>query len=130
MKLKTLLFMLAFTFSLGVSAMVLQEEDPGTVYDAVFVSIASLVLAVPIIVEFLKDKLGLNGLVVQILSWVLGIALSFLGYFAGLGMFADMSILGTVLTGVGVGLVSNGVADTGIVEWLLTLIKFKKKSIE
>lgn len=119
-KLLLLVFLLASTSIFALTA----TQDPID-YSGFFVSITSLLVVIPIVTEFIKTNLGVTGLGTQILSWVIGLILAGVGYAFNLGMFAEMSILETVLTGAGISLVSNGVADTGIVEWLLSLLKKK-----
>lgn len=122
MKTKLLFLLLTlFTASLFASSLIQEDENP----TGFFASIATLLVIVPIVTEWAKTKLGLEGLGVQILSWSLGVLIAFAGFFLNLGMFADMTWLGTLATGVGLSLISNGIADTGIVTWLLSFIPKK-----
>jgi len=62
----------------------------------------------------------------QIVSWVLAIVVAFVGQIKGLGVFASTDVIWTVLNGLGVGLVANGIFDVGLVQSILEFIKAKK----
>jgi hypothetical protein len=62
----------------------------------------------------------------QIVSWVIAIAIAFVGQIKGIGMFVDTSILWTAANGLAVGLVANGIFDITIVQSVLEFIKAKK----
>lgn len=75
-----------------------------------------------------------KGWVKQLISWIVPVVLSVLGFCLGLGLFAGYGALTawtgwvyTILTGVGVGLISNGLYDiSGVqkaLDWITDLIK-------
>jgi len=95
-----------------------------------FETFAALVAIIPIVVEILKGLFKpAPGLWTQVFSWVVGMLLTFgvwlLGNFAGIGFLVNVPWWLMLLNGFGACLASNGVFDTGLVEWLLGL--FKKK---
>lgn len=63
----------------------------------------------------------------QVISWVIAILLAFVGQAKMLGIFADTNILYTILNGVGVGLIANGIFDVTIVQSILSFIGAAKK---
>lgn len=67
-----------------------------------------------------------SGTIKQIVSWVVGVALAFVGSAKGLGIVADTNIVFTLLNGVAIGLVSNGIFDITLVQSVLEFIKAKK----
>lgn len=75
-----------------------------------------------------------KGWVKQLISWIVPVVLSVLGFCLGLGLFAGYGALTawtgwvyTILTGFGVGLISNGLYDiSGVqkaLDWITDLIK-------
>lgn len=88
-----------------------------------------IVLAIPFITEFLKKILGKTknspNIIVQALSWVVGVFLMVICQLAGLPILQDVSILTAMLYGLFAALCANGIADTKIIQWFLSL--FKKK---
>ena len=100
---------------------------------ATFGSIAAMnVFIVELIVKTFKiEKSWLK----QLVSWVIPIAVSIVGFVLNLGMFSQFGGLGewqgwvyTVLVGLGMGLTSNGIFDIELVKSLLNAIHnlFKK----
>ena len=100
---------------------------------ATFGSIAAMnVFIVELIVKTFKiEKSWLK----QLVSWVIPIAVSIVGFVLNLGMFAQFGGLAewqgwvyTVLVGLGMGLTSNGIFDIELVKSLLNAIHnlFKK----
>jgi len=75
------------------------------------------------------SKMYFSVKVVQILSWVIGIAFGFLAYLLGYGIFAENLYLALV-TGFLASLAANGVYDSQWIEAILNVIKnfFKPKS--
>ncbi len=66
-----------------------------------------------------------SGTWAQIQSWavsvVIGISCSWLGF----GIFKDVSIMGGILYGVLIGLISNGIFDMALVKKILEMIKLR-----
>lgn len=88
-----------------------------------------IVLVIPFITEFLKKILGKTknspNIIVQALSWIVGVVLMVVCQLLGLSILQDVSILTTMLYGLFVALCANGIADTKIIQSFLSL--FKKK---
>jgi hypothetical protein len=61
----------------------------------------------------------------QVISWALGIVLALLANAINIGFLAEETWLMTVLTGLGVGLVSNGIFDAAFVKAILEFIGLK-----
>lgn len=97
-------------------------------YAETFASLAAIVAAVPVVTELLKGFFPkLPPIAVQVLSWVVGAALCMFGWWQELGFLAGQQWYIALLYGLGSGLCANGIADTGLVDWLIGLFKNKKK---
>lgn len=88
-----------------------------------------IVLAIPFITEFLKKILGKTknspNIIVQALSWIVGVVLMVVCQLVGLSILQDVSVLTAMLYGLFAALCANGLADTKIIQSFLLL--FKKK---
>lgn len=88
-----------------------------------------IVLVILFITEFLKKILGKTknspNIIVQALSWIVGAFLMVICQLAGLSILQDVSILTAMLYGLFAALCANGITDTKIIQWFLSL--FKKK---
>jgi len=62
----------------------------------------------------------------QVMAWVVSIAIAFVGAYLGMGLANGLSILWTVITGVAVGLVANGLFDVTLIQSLLIILKAHK----
>lgn len=71
-----------------------------------------------------------NSTIKQIVSWVVAIALAFVGMWKGIGMFSSLSIGWTIVSGLAVGLVANGIFDVALVQSILEFIKAKKPATQ
>lgn len=67
-----------------------------------------------------------DGWKAQLLSWVVSIGLAFAGSWKGLGLFAETDVLWTILNGLGVGLIANGIYSADLVKTILEFIKARK----
>lgn len=85
-------------------------------------SFAALALALPLVVDFFKLKLKLQGLTLQILSWGIGVIIGFIAWWLNIGIFAGLVWWQVLAVGVGASLAANGVADTGIIRTILSFI--------
>lgn len=65
----------------------------------------------------------------QWVSYVISMALCFIGYSKGLGMFATLSLSDTIMDGVSFGLVANGVSTLPFVQAIMVFIKAKKAPV-
>jgi len=90
-----------------------------------FVSLAALAAVVLPITEFIKRLLGTFGSWTVVLSWVVAIGLSFVGWWLNLGMFEGLKIIWVVIYGIAAGMVSNSVFDIGLVNLILRTLGLK-----
>jgi hypothetical protein len=83
-----------------------------------FLTIGAVFAAVYAITNLVKEHIPGAA---QVLSWVLGIAFSMLGWYLDIGIFTDMTWWFAAITGFIVSLSANGVFDNGWLEtaWLL-----------
>lgn len=87
-----------------------------------------------VVTEMINSTLGIKASwLKQLISWLCPMLLSVLGFVFGLGMFSAYgtitSVSGwiyTVLTGVGLGLTSNGIYD---IEWVQNIMKNIKELV-
>ena len=91
-----------------------------------FGSLAAVVGVVMLVSGWLKTHLiKVDGWKAQVMTWVVAGILAFVGQWQDLGLFADLSPLMTVLNGVAIGLVANGVYSLEVVQQVLELVKAK-----
>lgn len=96
-------------------------------YSSAFGSLAALVAMIPVIVEAVKGLLPkLPRLVTQLTAWVVGVGLCLFGWWQGLGFLDGVEWYVALLYGLGSGLAANGIADTGLIDWLIGLLKRKR----
>lgn len=107
-----------------------------TSFVEIFATIAAMVGAVTLVTNWIVELFKANGTWKQIIAWVLSILISVVGMIGGYGMFEVFTTLPvwegwtfTVLTGLGVGLASNGLYDVPYVQKLLESIMFIIKTI-
>jgi hypothetical protein len=62
----------------------------------------------------------------QFVSWVLAMAMAFVGMLFDLGLFADMTVAVTAAHGFGIGLAANGIFDVSVIEGALGRLSGKK----
>ena len=83
---------------------------------------------VPVIVEairgFWKDMPGWAGMA---LNWVLGIGICMFGWWQELGFLAGLDWTVALMYGIGAGIAASGFAETGLIQWLISLFARKKK---
>ena len=87
-----------------------------------------------VVTEMINTTLGIKASwLKQLISWLCPMLLSVLGFVFGLGMFGAYgtitSVSGwiyTVLTGIGLGLTSNGIYD---IEWVQNIMKNIKELV-
>ena len=106
-----------------------QEASQLPEYGFGFETFAALVAIIPVVVEFFKQMFFSNasGLVKQIISWVLGVLVTAVGWFLGLGFLAGMEWWMMLLYGIGASLAANGVFNIGLITWALELLGIKQK---
>lgn len=115
---KKLVLLVLAMFAIVISAMAQSPEMVAV--NEYFGSIATLVALVPLITQFPKKWFNLQGIWIQVVSWLISVALAFIGWGFGLGMFVEITVWWHVLAvGVGVGLAANGVFDISYVRMFL-----------
>lgn len=123
--------MLSFTVCLPVLALTVPEVAVETTgdYDAVFLSLSAIVAVIPLIVEIVKGFFpSMEGIVTQIVSWVVGVGITMFGWWQHLGFLDGIEWYIALLYGLGSGLAANGIADTGLIEWVIGLFRRKSKA--
>lgn len=106
-----------------------QGTDPVTgteMFAAFFASLGTLAAINPIVTGWISTHVT-GGKCVQVLSWVVAIALSYAAWGMKWGMFANFDAVWTGLFGLGAGLVSNGIADIKWVQAALEAIAARTK---
>lgn len=86
-----------------------------------FVSLSVFAPLVVIITEFIKANIKIENN--QLLSWIVSVLLSAVGWFLQLGMFAGVAWYWIFIYGLSSGLVANGIFDISIVQAILNLFK-------
>ena len=136
--------MLFMMLMLGtVSAVMAQGADvPATDYDAMIGTFAGFVGGVVVLTEGLKGLFpNMKGWVTQLVSWCVGWVTQLVSWCVGLvcamllwwldaGFVSDVSWDIALLYGFGASLVANGVADTGLVQWVIGLFRKKREEAE
>ena len=88
-----------------------------------------IILLIPFITEFLKKVLGKTkhtaNILVQAISWIVGVFSMIIAQVSGLQILQDVSIFTAMLYGLFAAFCANGIADTKIIQTFLLL--FKKK---
>ena len=121
-------FLLFFVLILGfVSATFAQTGTvPEVDYSAMITTFAGFVGGVVLLTEGIKALFPkMQGLATQIVSWCVGIVAAMLLWWLDAGFVADATWYIALCYGFGASLVSNGVADTGFVQWLIGLFAGK-----
>ena len=122
---------LFFVLMLGfVSASFAQTGDVSTSmdYDSMIATFAGFAGCVVLLTEGIKALFPkMEGLVTQIVSWTVSLAAAMLLWWLDAGFVADVEWYIALLYG-GASLVANGIADTGLVQWLIGLITKKTES--
>ena len=121
-------FLLFFVLMLGfVSATFAQTVTvPEVDYNSMIATFAGFVGGVVLLIEGIKTLFPkMEGLTTQIVSWCVGIAAAVLLWWLDVGFVSGMTWYMALLYGLGSSLVANGVADTGLIQWLLGLFADK-----
>lgn len=71
-------------------------------------------------ISFLKEA---SGTAKQLVSWVVSLGVVFIGQAKGVGLLAGTDTLWTIITGIAVGLIANGIFDVKLVQSILSFIK-------
>jgi hypothetical protein len=62
----------------------------------------------------------------QVTAWAVSIAVAFVSAYLGVGVATGLNILWTVINGLAVGLVANGLFDVALVQSVLIMLKARK----
>lgn len=118
----------AIMLLLSIPVMAQTDTSSGTDFGAVFGSFAALVAAIPVVVELIKKLLPkMPSWLTQTVSWVIGIAMTMFGWFMHLGFLDGLPWYIALAYGFGASLAANGIADTGLVQWIIGLFSRKTK---
>ena len=108
----------------------LHAQDSGSpdasVFDNIYLSLACLAAGIVLVTEMaLKLLPGAGGPVKQIVSWAIGIAITLIGWRLDAGFLSGLAWYIALLYALAASLIANGVADTGLVQWLIGLLSPK-----
>lgn len=91
-------------------------------------ALAAIVAGVPVIVEAIRGFWkSMPGWVSMALNWVLGVGICMFGWWQDLGFLADLDWQIALMYGIGAGIAASGFAETGLIQWLISLFTRKKK---
>jgi hypothetical protein len=134
---KLILLFFALFIGAGVFAQEVVPDDPaipGLSFEGIFGTFAALVAAIPVIVQILRNVIfkTASGLVMQVISWIIGLLVALAGWYFKLGFLDGISVWMALAYGAGACLAANGIFDTGIVsliiDSLFKLFKTKKEA--
>jgi hypothetical protein len=92
--------------------------------DIIF-DIAVFAALVTVISGYLTKLTKVGGTWAQVQAWVVSIALGFVAGYFGISIYAGLSWVPTVVWGMFVGLIANGLFDLSIIKKFLVAIKAK-----
>lgn len=126
-------FLLFFVLMLAfVSVTFAQTGETSDVnYDNMIATFAGFTGCVVLLTEGIKAIFPkMQGLATQIVSWLVGLVATMLLWWLDAGFVEGVTWYIALLYGFGASLVSNGIADTGLVQWIIGLISKKADSKE
>lgn len=115
---------LAGVYAAGIVAEEVFDQKGIEVY---FYSVAALAGLVITATEFLKRMFNSSGGWTEFLSWFVGVALAFVGWFFKIGIFEDISVYWVVGYGFAAGLIANNIFDSNFIESVINAFKGIKK---
>lgn len=122
--------MLFFTLMLATASAVMARGADVAVadYDAMIGTFAGFAAGVVVLTEGLKGLFpNMKGWLTQVVSWCMGLVCVMLLWWLDAGFVSGTSWEIALLYGFGASLVANGVADTGLVQWLIGLFCQRRK---
>ena len=127
---RIMLFMMLMLVT--VSAVMAQVVDvPATDYEAMISTFGGFIGGVVVLTEGLKGLFPqMKGWVTQLMSWCVGLVCVMLLWGRDAGFVSDVRWDIALLYGFGASLVANGVADTGLVQWVIGLFRKKREEAE
>ena len=94
-----------------------------------FFSYAGLVLLIQILTGWILKTVPMLGKTLkQVTSWVVAVGVAYIGNLYGYGLFAGASMIETIATGVGLGMVANYLYDAKTLESILSIFFANKKA--
>ena len=114
------LFLALATFAATEDAGVLPKFNIATF----FTTLAVFAGTVPVVTQFILRYI--NTKYDQVISWVVAIALAFIGWIFKLGIFEGLAWYWIIIYGAAAGLISNGIFDIPVINAILNLIPKKK----
>ena len=104
---------------------------PATDYEAMIITFGGFIGGVVVLTEGLKGLFPqMKGWVTQLTSWCVGLVCVMLLWWLDAGFVSDVRWDIALLYGFGASLVANGVADTGLVQWVIGLFRKKREEAE
>ena len=109
--------------------MALAQESGATIDPNVagyFANLVGIAALVTLVFSFIKKWFKLTGILAQVLSWILALAVCYAGWIFKLGIFETVTQwFVPAIYGIAVGLVSNGIFDIEFVKAILRLFKLE-----
>ncbi len=88
-----------------------------------FLNLAAIVAATVTVTEFIKNLIGTDNFASQAVSWLTGIVITMIGWWAGFGFLAEVEVwYSALLWGIGASLAANGVFDVPIIKEVIKAI--------
>ena len=126
-----ILFVLLALYAMVIPVMAqagVSGTDEEIVYEDIFASLAAIVAGVPVIVEAIRGFWkSMPGWAAMTLNWVLDIGICMFGWWQELGFLAGLDWTVALMYGIGAGIAASGFAETGLIQWLISLFARKKK---
>lgn len=120
MKKFLMLFIFAIAFPIAVFCQSITIDTSNL--SGYFSDIGPMVAFVLFLIEFAKTKLKIKGGLLVVISWAISIILALIGYFLKFGMFAELTIISTILHGLGIAVAANLGADIPTIKAILTFL--------
>ena len=124
--------MMFFALTLGLVSTVMAgtgDAQASVDYDGMIATFAGFAGCVVVLTEGVKALFPkMEGLLTQVVSWAVGLVAAMLLWWLDAGFVADAEWYVALLYGLGASLVANGIADTGLVQWLIGLIAKRVKN--
>ncbi|MEG8946604.1 hypothetical protein [Rosettibacter firmus] len=90
-----------------------------------FISLNGMATAILLITEFIKNKLSIKGTLTIVVSYLVALIISIIGFVLRIGMFEYIEWYYIIIYSVSATLMANGLATWGIIKELLTILKLK-----
>lgn len=120
-----LLSLACLTFTIPAIAQATDPVDPAVDIPGYFASLATVASLGLILTALITKNIDVNSTFKQIISWIVCIALAFVGYFFDIGMFVGINVVWTIILGFASGLLSNGTYDIKLIQGILEFLKLK-----